>query len=63
MTEAQKNYIAIQKKLSEKRSEFNALRTTETRSAEQDTRLTALDTELTDSETEFRTAADALLTE
>ena len=63
MTKAQKTFIEIQKKLSEKRSEFNALRTTETRSAEQDTRLTALDSELTDAETEFRTAADALLTE
>ena len=63
MTEAQKNYIAIQKKQSTLRGEFNTLRTTETRSAEQDTRLTALDSELTASETEFRTAADALLTE
>ena len=63
MTTAQKAYITIQKKLSEQRSEFNTLRSTETRSAEQDGRLTALDGELTDSETAFRTAADALLTD
>ena len=63
MTAAQKAFITIQKKLSEQRSEFNGLRGVETRSAEQDTRLTALDGELTDSEKEFRTAADALLTE
>ena len=63
MTESQKRFITIQKQLSEKRSEFNELRAVETRSADQDTRLTALDGELTDSETEFRTAADALLTE
>ena len=63
MTAAQKTFITIQKALSEKRSEFNGLRAVETRSAEQDGRLTALDGELTDSETEFRTAADALLTE
>ena len=63
MTESQKRFITIQKQLSEKRSEFNTLRAVETRSAEQDGRLTALDGELTESETEFRTAADALLTE
>ena len=63
MAEAQKNYIAIQKKQSTLRGEFNTLRTTETRSAEQDTRLTALDGELTAAESEFQTASDALLTE
>ena len=63
MTTAQRDFIKIQKRLSEQRSEFNGLRAVETRSAEQDTRLTALDSELTDSETEFRTASDALLTE
>ena len=63
MTKAQKNYIKVQKRQSTLRGEFNTLRAVETRSAEQNTRLTALDGELTDSETEFRTAADALLTE
>ena len=63
MTTAQRDFITIQKRLSEQRSEFNGLRGIETRSAEQDTRLTALDSELTESETAFRTAADALLTE
>ena len=63
MTEAQKTFITIQKRLSEKRSEFNTIRAIETRSAEQDGRLTALDGELTESETEFRTAADGLLAE
>ena len=63
MTVAQRDLITIQKRLSEKRSEFNTLRAVETRSAEQDGRLTALDGELTASETEFRTAADALLAE
>ena len=63
MTKAQKPYITIQKRMSEQRSEFNGLRGIETRSAEQDTRLTALDGERTESEAEFRTAADALLTE
>ena len=63
MTEAQKNYIAIQRKQSSTlRGEFNTLRTTETRSSEQDTRLTALDGELTAAESEFQTASDALLT-
>ena len=63
MTKAQKTFIEIQKRQSTLRGEFNTLRAVETRSAEQDTRLTALDGELTESETEFRTAADALLTE
>ena len=63
MTTAQKAFLEIQKKQSALRGEFNTLRAVETRSAEQDGRLTALDGELTDSETEFRTAADALLTE
>ena len=36
MTEAQKNYIAIQKKQPTLRGEFNQLRAVETRSAEQD---------------------------
>ena len=63
MTKAQKAFIEVQKRQSTLRGEFNTLRAVETRSAEQDTRLTALDGELTDSETEFRTAADALLTE
>ena len=63
MTKGQRTFVEVQKKLSEQRSEFNTLRAVETRSAEQDTRLTALDGELTDSETDFRTAADALLTE
>ena len=53
----------MQKRQSTLRGEFNTLRGVETRSAEQDTRLTALDGELTYSETEFRTAADALLSE
>ena len=63
MTKAQKAFIEVQKRQSTLRGEFNTLRAVETRSAEQDGRLTALDGELTDSETEFRTAADALLTE
>ena len=63
MTAAQKAFIEIQKQQSTLRGEFNTLRGIETRSAEQDTRLTALDGELTDSETAFQTAADALLTE
>ena len=63
MTKAQKTFIEVQKRQSTLRGEFNTLRAVETRSAEQDTRLTALDSELTESETEFRTAADALLTE
>ena len=63
MTAAQKTFIEVQKRQSSLRGEFNTLRAVETRSAEQDGRLTALDGELTDSETEFRTAADALLTE
>ncbi len=63
MTTAQKTFIEVQKRQSTLRGEFNTLRAVETRSAEQDTRLTALDGELTESETEFRTAADALLTE
>ncbi len=63
MTEAQKTFIEIQKRQSTLRGEFNTLRGIETRSAEQDGRLTALDGELTESETEFRTAADGLLTE
>ena len=63
MTAAQKTFIEVQKRQSTLRGEFNTLRGIETRSAEQDGRLTALDGELTDSETEFRTAADALLTE
>ena len=63
MTAAQKAFIEVQKRQSTLRGEFNTLRGVETRSAEQDGRLTALDGELTKSETEFRTAADALLTE
>ena len=63
MTAAQKTFIEVQKRQSTLRGEFNTLRAVETRSAEQDGRLTALDGELTDSETEFRTAADALITE
>ena len=63
MTTAQRDFIKIQKRQSELRGEFNTLRTTETRSAEQDTRLTALDGELTATETEFQAASDALLTE
>ena len=63
MTTAQKTFIEVQKRQSTLRGEFNTLRAVETRSAEQDGRLTALDGELTESETEFRTAADALLTE
>ena len=63
MTAAQKTFIEVQKRQSTLRGEFNTLRAVETRSAEQDGRLTALDGELTDSETAFRTAADALLTE
>ena len=63
MTAAQKTFIEVQKRQSTLRGEFNTLRAVETRSAEQDGRLTALDGELTASETEFRTAADALLTE
>ena len=60
MTKAQKVFIEVQKRQSTLRGEFNTLRAVETRSAEQDTRLTALDSELTESETAFRTAADAL---
>ena len=63
MTKAQKTFIEIQKRQSTLRGEFNGLRAVETRSAEQDGRLTALDGELTASETEFQTAADALMTE
>ena len=63
MTTAQKTFIEVQKKQSTLRGEFNTLRKVETRSAEQDGRLTAIDGELTNSETEFRTAADVLLTE
>ena len=63
MTTAQKTFIEVQKRQSTLRGEFNELRAVETRSAAQDGRLTALDGELTESETEFRTAADALLTE
>ena len=63
MTAAQKTFIKVQKRQSTLRGEFNTLRAVETRSAEQDGRLTALDGELTDSETEFQTAADALITE
>ena len=63
MTAAQKTFIEVQKRQSTLRGEFNTLRAVETRSAEQDGRLTALDGELTDSETEFQTAADALITE
>ena len=63
MTTAQKTFIEVQKRQSTLRGEFNTLRAVETRSAEQDGRLTALDGELTDSETEFQTAADALITE
>ena len=63
MTTAQRDFIEVQKRQSTLRGEFNTLRAVETRSAEQDGRLTALDGELTESETEFRTAADALLTE
>ena len=63
MTTAQRTFIEVQKRQSTLRGEFNTLRAVETRSADQDGRLTALDGELTESETEFRTAADALLTE
>ena len=63
MTAAQKTFIEVQKRQSSLRGEFNTLRGIETRSAEQDGRLTALDGELTDSEAAFQTAADALLTE
>ena len=63
MTAAQRSFIEVQKRQSTLRGEFNTLRGVETRSAEQDGRLTALDGELTDSETEFRTAADGLLAE
>ena len=63
MTKAQKAFIEVQKRQPTLRGEFNTLRAVETRSAKQDTRLTALDSELTESETAFRTAADALLTE
>ena len=63
MTAAQKTFIEVQKRQSTLRGEFNTLRGIETRSAEQDGRLTALDGELTESETEFQTAADALITE
>ena len=63
MTAAQKTFIEAQKRQSTLRGEFNELRAVETRSTEQDGRLTALDGELTDSETEFQKAADALLTE
>ena len=63
MTKAQKVFIEVQKRQSTLRGEFNTLRAVETRSAEQDTRLTALDGELTASETEFQTAADAMLTD
>ena len=63
MTAAQKTFIEVQKRQSTLRGEFNELRAVETRSTEQDGRLTALDGELTDSETEFQKAADALLTE
>ena len=63
MTSAQKTFIEVQKRQSTLRGEFNTLRTIETRSAEQDTRLTALDGELTESEAKFRAAADGLLTE
>lgn len=63
MTKAQKSFIEIQKRQSSLRGEFNELRGVETRSAEQDTRLTEIDGQLTVAETEFRTAADALLTE
>ena len=45
------------------RGEFNELRAVETRSADQDTRLTALDGELTDTEKDFQKAADGLLLE
>ena len=61
--ERPKIFIEVQKRQSTLRGEFNALREVETRSAEQDTRLTALYAEMTASETEFRTAADVLLTE
>ena len=61
MTKAQKAFIEVQKRQSTLRGEFNTLRAVETRSAEQDTRLTALDGELTDSETAFQKAADGLL--
>ena len=63
MTTAQRTFLEVQKRQSLLRGEFNVLRAVETRSAEQDARLTALDGELTESETEFRTAADALLTD
>ena len=61
MTAAQKTFIEVQKRQSTLRGEFNGLRAVETRSAEQDTRLTALDGELTASEGEFQKAADGLL--
>ena len=51
MTKAQKAFIEIQKRQSTLRGEFNGLRAVETRSAEQDGRLTALDGELTASDT------------
>ena len=63
MLQVQKTFIEVQKRQSTLRGEFNTLRAVETRSAEQDTRLTALDGELTQSEGNFRKAADALLTE
>ena len=63
MTKAQKTFIEVQKRQSVLRAEFNGLRAFETRSAEQEARLTALDGELTGSETAFRAAADELLTE
>ena len=56
MTAAQKTFIEVQKRQSTLRGEFNGLRAVETRSAEQDTRLTALDGELTASEGEFQKA-------
>ena len=61
MTAAQKTFIEVQKRQSTLRGEFNTLRAVETRSAEQDGRLTALDGELTDTETAFQKAADGLL--
>ena len=63
MTTAQKAFIEVQKRQSTLRGEFNQLRAVETRSAEQDGRMTAVDSELTAVEGEFQTAADALLTE
>ena len=63
MTAPQKTFIEVQKRQSTLRGEFNTLRGIETRSAEQDGRLTALDGELTDSETAFQKAADGLLLE